>query len=173
MASGRRTDGFDGDDAGHRGQTGPAFGARGVAQRRGPAGVRLLHELREPQGAGTGRETRRRRWSFIGRTRSGRSASPGRSASCRRRSRMRISRRGPEGAALRPGPRSKARSFATGRPSKRGGSSWKPNTRARKSPGRLSGAGTCCPRRAWSSGRGGPTGSTIVSATPGSRIRPG
>ena len=43
------------------------------------------------------------------------------------------------------------------------GSNWKLNTRTGKSRGRPSGAATCCARRAWSSGRDGPTGSTIAS----------
>ena len=78
--------------------------------------------------------TRKRRWCFIGRTRSGRSASRGKSASCRRRSPKRISRRGPAGAGWRHGPRSRARSFATGRPSKRSGIRWKLNIAGQEVP---------------------------------------
>ena len=125
-------------------KAGPAFGPRCVAQRRGPARLHLLHQLREPQGRRSWPRTRRQRWSFIGRSRSARSASPGRSASCPPRSPTRISSPGPEGAGSGPGPRSKARSFATGRRSKRSGNRWKRNTRARKSPVHLIGAGICC-----------------------------
>jgi len=78
--------------------------------------------------------TSKRRWSFIGRNRSGRFASPGKSASCRRRNPTRISIRGPEAAALRRGLRNKAPSCATGRPSKSCGRSQRLNTRATKSP---------------------------------------